>query len=101
MDEPRSHVDSGGQRGEEEAGAVGWMDDRAELLGVITPGNCRVGGEGAGPPGRQLQESLCHHGSAAPWVPAAVLKRRRALLHRLLSYLRTVIKMKLYGLGKQ
>lgn len=58
-------------------------------------------GGGAAAPGRQRRESACRKGSAALPVPTAVLKRRCALLHRLLSYLKTVIEMKLNGLGKQ
>lgn len=77
------------------------MDDAAELLGVITWGSCTAGGGWDGAPGTQLWESVCRNSSAALLVPTAVLQRRCALLHQLLSYLKTVIKMKLNGLGKQ
>lgn len=83
----------------EEAGAVRWT--MQQNCWVITWGNCTAGGGGAGAPGRQLQESVCRNGTAALLVPAAVLKRRCALRDRLLSYLKTFIKLKLYGLGKQ
>jgi len=77
----------------EEAGAAGWT-------GVITLGSCTVGAGGDGAWGRQLRESPCHDGSAALLVPTAVLKRTCALPHRLLSYHKAVITIKLNGLGK-
>lgn len=78
---------------------LGQSDEQCNRT-AITWGNCTVGGEAAAALGRKLWESMCHCDSAVFLVPTAVLKRRCALLCQLLSYLKAVIKMKLYGLGK-